>query len=124
MWGQEPKDRPQEKFGYLALGISIPLESAACSADAPLVVTFSTEIWALLALIAIGGGMAVLWTVARAYDDERKVHDLKTRVAELRANYAKRIAEMHAREAGEDLGEVDVIEVDEVPDAAPVKKAA
>ncbi len=87
-------------------------------------VTFSTEVWGLLLLVAMGGGLAVLWTVARAYEDERKVDDLKTRVAELRATYARRIAEMHAREVGETVDDGEVIEVDEVPDEAPAQQAA
>lgn len=65
----------------------------------PAVTSFSTETWVLLVLVGGAGLTAILHTLARTFNEERKVHDLKVRVFELRKSYAKRLAEISGREA-------------------------
>jgi hypothetical protein len=80
---------------------------------APFVATLSTETWILLALVAGAGLTAVLHTLAKAFDEERKVHDLKRKVHELRRAYAKRLAEINGRGPAEFVDDKDVQIVDE-----------
>jgi len=69
-------------------------------------IDFSLETWALMAAVAATGTLAMLHTLAHAYQQERRVHDLKLRVIDLRKSYTKRLAELQGRgevvEVGED----------------------
>ena len=69
---------------------------------------FSPEIWAVLALLSLGLVTAVLHTLARYLQAERELHDLRIRVQDVRASYARRLAEIAERA-------VEVIEVDAAP---------
>lgn len=68
---------------------------------APFVATLGSETWIMLALVAGTGLTAVLHTLAKAFNEECRVHDLKRQVYDLRRAYAKRLAEINGREAAE-----------------------
>lgn len=75
---------------------------------------FTTEAWALLAIVALGGTLGILYTLARAFAHEQQVHDLKVRVTDLRRSYSRRLAEIgHAQAEGE--GVIEAVPVDENP---------
>lgn len=75
---------------------------------------FTAETWVLLGMVAAVGAIGILYTLAQTFAHERRVHELKIRVVELRRSYSKRLAEM-GRPHG-DTGEViDAIPVDQQP---------
>lgn len=59
---------------------------------------FDPILWLLLAAVAGGSTLASVYVLARRYERERTVHDLKVRVNHLRTVYATRLAEIAARE--------------------------
>lgn len=59
---------------------------------------FSPETWVLLVVVAGAGVLAILSTLCQAYAHERRMHELKGRVFELRGAYARRLAEIAARD--------------------------
>lgn len=71
--------------------------------------TLSLETWAVITLVSLGGVTAVLHTLARYLQSERELHDLRIRVQEVRAGYARRLAELAARSG-------EVIEVAPITD--------
>ena len=75
---------------------------------------FSPEIWAVMALLSFGLVTAVLHTLARYLQAERELQDLRLRVQDVRATYARRLAEI-AERAGE---VIEVAPIAEQPDTA------
>jgi len=80
--------------------------------------------WAWLAIALCGGGslLAILHTFAAFLRDEHEVMSLREGVRALHAEYAKRLEERRARaqqDAAEfdDVGQVDIIEVDPVEES-------
>lgn len=84
---------------------------------------FSFEAWLFLGALIVLGPLCMLYTLSVHQTNSQAVHDLKLRVAHLKADYARRVRE--AKEAANALieesneGEVDVIE-----DDADERKAA
>ena len=79
---------------------------------------FAPEVWLSLGLIALTGGLALLHTLAAAVRHEAHIHDMRVRVATLRHNYAKQLAELSDTDEAADV----IILPDPVP--APARKAA
>ena len=63
--------------------------------------------------------VAVLQTLARTMEQERRLHDLKMRVAELRSQYSTRLADLRSGR-----GPHEIIEVSPVGDAPTVATGA
>lgn len=80
---------------------------------------FSVETWILIFCIAFAGITAILHTIAQQYGEERRMHDLKVRVAELRKIYAAHLAEVSGKSAEE-----IVTQFKEKPIGPAMKKAA
>ncbi len=57
-------------------------------------VVFTLAVWAVIASVACCAILGVLAATAHARAEECRLHDLKTRVHELRAAYQRRLAEM------------------------------
>lgn len=76
--------------------------------------SFSFEAWLFLGALIILGPLCVLYTLSVHQTNNQAVHDLKLRVASLRAEYARRVREAreaangHAEESGD--AEVDIID--------------
>lgn len=82
--------------------------------------SFSSETWVLIVLAAGAGVLGSLHSLAAYYRECTRVHDLKVRVANLRREYARRIAELNkVVEVGEEESPEDASVL-----KAEVKKAA
>jgi hypothetical protein len=57
----------------------------------------------ILGMVAAGafGVLAMLWVLAKRFGHERRLHDLRIEVHQVRKAYAQRLAELAAREHGE-----------------------
>lgn len=75
--------------------------------------TFSVEVWGLLGVTAAAGMLAILSTLARAFAEEREIHDLKRRVHDLRTAYSRRLREL-GRDPGDDGRMIEAIPVEEL----------
>lgn len=82
--------------------------------DSHPVAPFSNEIWFVLALLAAGCVVSVLYTLASEAGHVTKVHDIKVRVAKLQEEYHAHLEAMANRD-----GDSDVIVLNEVPVGAP-----
>ncbi len=75
---------------------------------------FSFEAWLFLGALITLGPLCVLYTLSVHQTNNQAVHDLKLRVAHLKADYARRVREAreaanaHTEESGD--GEVDIID--------------
>jgi hypothetical protein len=79
---------------------------------------FPIEGWVAISVVGAAGILAILNVMARQVEHFRCVHDLRVEATSLRRGYAARLAELRAREAGND-GEV--VEVGEMVDDSEMK---
>ena len=82
-------------------------------------IRFSPETWVFLMVIAFAGITAILHTIAQQFGEERRMHDLRVRVAELRKIYAAHLAEISGKSAEEIVSQFK-----EKPIGTGAKKAA
>jgi len=84
------------------------------------VTNFTLEVWLLLAAVAGGGVLAMLFCLAAEVRNHAHMHDLKVKVHSLRLEYQ---AQVQARKEAADRGDVNLVPVVE-PIDEPVRKAA
>ena len=82
-------------------------------------VQFDSIVWLLLGGVAGSSVLGVLHVLARRYERERSMHDLRARVIMLRRNYANRLAEIAARESQVELVPESETYVPPIPISAP-----
>ncbi len=81
---------------------------------------FSLEVWFLLASVAGGGVLAMLFCLAAEVRNHAHVHDLKVKVHSLRLEYQ---AQVQARKEAAARGDVNLVPVAE-PVEEPLRRAA